>query len=112
MTMNGKLPYKRIVLKLSGEALAGSSGTGVTPSELTGRNTVSAATTATYLRTTPGTVGDVIMAEEWSLLVPFEYLPPPEHRPEVAASSYIGLHLVAGTGATRSISGYAIIEEF
>ncbi|MEZ4669812.1 MAG: UMP kinase [Anaerolineae bacterium] len=31
MTMNGHLPYKRIVLKLSGEALAGPSGTGIDP---------------------------------------------------------------------------------
>jgi hypothetical protein len=91
---------------------AGSGGTGITPAELIGRNTVSAATTCTYLRTTPGTVGDVIMAEEWSLLVPFEYLPTPEHRPEVAASSYLGIHLVAGTGATRSVSGYVVFEEF
>jgi uridylate kinase len=31
MTMNGKLPYKRIVLKLSGEALAGAGGISIDP---------------------------------------------------------------------------------
>lgn len=102
----------RARIQLLRRTTAGSGGTGITPSEITGRNSVSPATTCTYLRTTPGTAGDVIMAEEWSLLVPFEYLPTPEHRPEVAASAYIGLNLVAGTGATRSISGYAVIEEF
>ena len=30
--LNGKLPYKRIVLKLSGEALAGPRGSGIDPS--------------------------------------------------------------------------------
>lgn len=102
----------RARIQLLRRTTAGSGGTGVTPAEMIGRNTVSAATTVTYLRTTPGTAGDVVLAEEWSLLVPFEYLPTPEHRPEVAAASYLGLNLVAGTGASRSISGYVIFEEF
>lgn len=90
---------------------AGSGGTGITPSELYGRNSVAAATTATYARTTPGTGGDVIHAEQWSLLVPFEWLPTPEMRPQVPVSGFIGLHLAAGTGASRVMSGSIIFEE-
>lgn len=102
----------RARIQLIRRTTAGSGGTGITPSELIGRNTVSPATTCTYLRTTTGTAGDVVAAEQWSLLVPYEYLPVPEQRPEVAASSYIGFNLAAGTGATRTISGYVTFEEF
>lgn len=90
---------------------AGSAGTGITPSEMNGRNTVAAATTATYARTTPGTGSDVIHAEQWSLLVPFEWLPTPEMRPHVPVSGFLGVHLVAGTGASRVMSGSIIFEE-
>lgn len=90
---------------------AGSAGTGITPSENFGRNTVSAATTATYARTTPGTVGDLIHAEMWSLLVPFEFLDTPEMRIDVPVSGFIGVNLAAGTGASRSMSGSITFEE-
>jgi hypothetical protein len=90
---------------------AGSAGTGITPKPLFGRNTVSAATTATYARTTPGTAGDLIHAEQWSLLVPFEWLPTPEMRPDVGVSSFLGVNLAAATGASRVVSGSIIFEE-
>lgn len=90
---------------------AGSAGTGITPNAFNGRNTVAAAATATYGRTTPGTVGNVIHAEQWSLLVPFEWLPTPEMRPHVPVSGFLGLHLAAGTGASRVMSGSIIFEE-
>lgn len=90
---------------------AGSGGTGITPSELFGRNTVSAATTATYARTTVGTGGDVIHAEQWSLLVPFDYTPTPEMRIHVPVSGFIGVNLAAGTGASRTMSGSITFEE-
>lgn len=90
---------------------AGSGGTGITPSASYGRNTVSAATTATYARTTPGTVGNVLHAEQWSLLVPFEWLLTPEMRIQVPVSGFVGLHLAAGTGASRVMSGSVTFEE-
>jgi hypothetical protein len=101
----------RARIQLIRRTTAGSGGTGITPSELHGRNTVSAATTVTYARTTVGTGGDVLGAEEWSLLVPYEYLPTPEMRIQVPVSGFVGLHLVAGTGASRVMSGQVIFEE-
>lgn len=101
----------RARIQLIRRSTAGSGGTGITAQELFGRNTVSAATTCTHSRTTPGTAGDVLAAEQWSLLVPFEFLPTPEMRVQVPVSGFIGLHLVAGTGASRSMSGQVIFEE-
>jgi hypothetical protein len=90
---------------------AGSAGTGITPIALFNRNSVAAATTATYGRTTPGTAGNVVHAEQWSLLVPFDWTPTPEMRPHVSVSGFIGMHLAAGSGATRTMSGSIIFEE-
>jgi hypothetical protein len=101
----------RARIQLIRRTTAGSGGTGITPSELFSRNSVSAATTVTHSRTTPGTAGDVIHAEQWSLLVPFDWTPTPEFRPQVGVSGYIGLHLAAGTGASRVMSGSVIFEE-
>ena len=101
----------RARIQLIRRSTAGSGGTGITPSALHGRNSVAAATTATYARTTPGTAGNVLHAEQWSLLVPFDWLPTPEFRPQVPVSGFVGLHLVAATGAARVISGSIIFEE-
>lgn len=101
----------RARIQIVRRSTAGSGGTGITPSEFYGRNSVSAATTATYARTTPGTVGDVLHAEQWSLLVPFEWLPTPEMRIQVPVSGFVGVHLAAGTGASRVMSGSVIFEE-
>lgn len=101
----------RARIQLVRRSTAGSGGTGITPSEYNGRNTVSASTTATYARTTPGTVGDVLQAEQWSLLVPLDWTWTPETRPHVPVSGYVGVNLAAGTGASRVISGQIIFEE-
>ncbi len=101
----------RARIQLIRRTSAGSGGSGITPSELFARNSVAAATTATYARTTPGTGGDVIHAEQWSLLVPFDWTPTPEMRVHVPVSGFIGLHLAAGTGASRVVSGSVIFEE-
>lgn len=101
----------RMRIQIVRRSTAGSGGTGITPSKRFGRNTIAAATTATYARTTPGTVGDLIHAEQWSLLVPFEYLDTPELRIDVPVSSFLGVHLVAASGATRVLSGSIDFEE-
>lgn len=101
----------RARVQLIRRTTAGSGGTGVTPSELYGRNSVAAATTVTHSRTTPGTAGDVIHAEQWSLLVPLDWTYTPEMRVQVPVSGFIGLHLVAGTGASRVVSGSVVFEE-
>jgi hypothetical protein len=90
---------------------AGSTGTGITPRALFERNTVSAATTATYARTTVGTVGNALDYDQWSMLVPYQKLYTPETRITVAVSGFLGVNLVAATGATRVISGKVVFEE-
>jgi hypothetical protein len=101
----------RARIQIVRRSTAGSGGTGITVAKLDARNTVNAATTVTHARTTPGTVGDVIHGEQWSLLVPFDYTPVPEGRIEIPVSGFLGLHLVAGSGASRVISGSVIFEE-
>lgn len=101
----------RARVQLIRRTTAGSGGTGITPSELFARNSVSASTTATHSRTTPGTAGDVLHAEQWSLLVPLDWTWTPEMRPHVPVSGFVGLHLVAGTGASRVVSGSITFEE-
>ena len=90
---------------------AGSGGSSDTAGEVDALNSRAAATTVTTARTTPGTVGDVLHGEQWSLLVPFDYTPVPEGRIELPVSGFLGVHLVAGTGASRVISGSVLFEE-
>ena len=90
---------------------AGSAGTTITARALHGRNTVTAATTCTSARTTPGTGGDELEGERWSLLVPFQRIYTPETRIHVPVSGFLGVNLVAGTGASRAVSGSVIFEE-
>lgn len=101
----------RARLAIVRRSTAGSTGTAITPRALFERNSVSALTTATSLRTTVGTVGNVLDNDEWSMLVPFQRLYTPETRIVVAAAGFLGLNLVAGTGAARVISGKIVFEE-
>jgi hypothetical protein len=90
---------------------AGSAGTSITPKALAERNSVSAATTVTTMRTTQGTAGDVLDADRWSLLVPWQRIYTPETRIIVKPSSFLAVELVAGTGASRNLSGEVVFEE-
>ena len=90
---------------------AGSGGTGITPTAKNSLNARAATTTVTSIRTTPGTAGAVLHPEQWSLLVPFDFTPTPEQRPGVSVGGFLGVHLVAGTGASRVISGWVDFEE-
>lgn len=101
----------RARVQITRRSTAGSGGTGITPNEMFGRNTVAAATTCTYARTTVGTIADILDPEQWSLLVPYEAIPTPEMRIHVPVSGFLGLHLIAGTGASRVMSGRVIFEE-
>lgn len=101
----------RARLRVLRRTTAGSGGTAVTARPLNSRNTVTAATTVTTIRTTTGTAGDVLEGHRWSLLVPFQRLYTPEARIYVPASGFLALELVAGSGATRTISGEVVFEE-
>lgn len=90
---------------------AGSGGTAITPRATNERNTRAAVTTVTQMRTTVGTAGNMLDGDRWSLLVPFQRLYTPETRLQIAHSSFIGLYLPAGTGASRNLSGKVVFEE-
>lgn len=101
----------RARLKILQRTTAGSGGSSITPRPLNERNSRSATTTVTYMRTTPGTGGNELDGERWSLLVPFQRLYTPETRLTIAHSSFIALALIAGTGASRNVSGKVVFEE-
>lgn len=101
----------RARLQIMLRTTAGSGGTGITPRAVSERNTRAAATTVTYMRTTVGTPGNVLDADRWSLLVPFQRLYTPETRLQINHSSFLALALVAGTGASRNLSGKVVFEE-
>lgn len=101
----------RARIRILRRSSAGSGGTAVTARPLNPRNTVSAATTVTTIRTTPGTADEVLEGHRWSLLVPFQRLYVPEDRVYVPVSDYLAIELVAGTGASRTVSGSVTFEE-
>lgn len=101
----------RARLQLLRRTTAGSAGNAITPKPVDERNTRSATTTATDMRTTPGTAGDILDNDLWSLLVPWARLYTPETRIRVAHSGFLALNLVAGTGASRNLSGKIVFEE-
>jgi hypothetical protein len=101
----------RARLLICRRSTAGSGGTGLTVNAVDERNTRAAVTTVTQLRTTVGTIGAVLEAEQWSMLVSWPRLYTPETRIRMAHSGFLGINLVAGTGAARNISGHVVFEE-
>ena len=101
----------RARLKLLLRTTAGSGGTGITPAAVDQRNTRAAVTTVTRMRTTLGAAGVELDAERWSMMTPFSRLYTPESRVKIAHSGFIGVELVAGTGAARNVSGKVVFEE-
>lgn len=102
---------ERVRLQLLRRTTAGSGGTGGTVTALDAGNAIAAASSVTYLRTTPGTAGAYLAGWQWSQQGEFLYLPTPEDRPLVAVSSYLALHLATAMGGTRTWSGYIKFEE-
>ena len=86
---------ERVRLQLLRRTTAGSGGTGGTVTALDAGNAIAAASSVTYLRTTPGTAGAYLAGWQWSQQGEFLYLPTPEDRPLVAVSSWLALHLDA-----------------
>jgi hypothetical protein len=101
----------RARIRILRRTTAGSAGTSITPKAIDERNTRAAVTTVTTMRTTQGTAGDVLDADRWSLLVPWQRIYTPETRIRVAHSGFLAIELVAGTGASRTLSGDVVFEE-
>ena len=55
--------------------------------------------------TSSGTI-KTLMAWQWNVLLPFQYLPPPEDREDIQASEGLSLFIPATPGASTLVSGY------
>jgi hypothetical protein len=64
-----------------------------------------------YLVTTPGTIGDIIMGWQWSQLAPMDFLPTPETRIVIPPSGRLCLNLSTAVASTRTWSGWVCWEE-
>lgn len=101
----------RARLQLLFRSTAGSSGSSVTPRATDGHNSRAAAASVTIMRTTPGTAGNVVDGDRWSLLTKFQRLWTPEDRIRVPAAGFLALFLAAGTGGARNLSGKIVFAE-
>ena len=101
----------RAQVRQAARSTTGSGGTAVTPRATNPRNTVAAATTTTRTVTTPGTIGNVWDADQFSIIVPWERLYSPAQRILVPAGTRWVLNLEAGLGAAYNASCTVEFEE-
>jgi hypothetical protein len=85
-------------------------GAAVTPRPLNLRNTVAATATVTSLPTSDGVAGNVLEAEQWSVLVPYSRIYTPDERIIIPVSSWLCLGFVSAPAAVN-ISAEVIFEE-
>jgi hypothetical protein len=101
----------RLSLQILRRTTAHTGGTTITPKPLNKRNTVAAATGAFTFDTTPGTGGDIIESELWSVLVPFSRIYTPDERTAVGVSSFICLFFATAPGGAVNLSSTVTWEE-
>lgn len=102
---------ERVRLRLARRSTTGSGGSAATEVALDGVSEASGGGVAvSTLVTTPGTVGDVLLAWYWSQLSPFVYLPTPECRIVVPPSGRLALNLLTAVASTRNWSGFLKYE--
>lgn len=101
----------RLSLQVIRRSTGPTGGTAVTPRALNSRNTVAAASTVTSLPATPGTSGNVLEAELWSVLVPYSRIYTPDERIYIPASSWVALTFATAPGSAVNISALAVFEE-
>ncbi len=101
----------RARLRIVERTTAGSGQAALTEVARQRRNTLAADSAAVRTVTTPGSLGDVHEAMQWSLLVPFIWQPTPELQLLVPAAERIALNLVAALGQSEVMSGTIVWEE-
>ena len=102
---------ERLRIAIQTISTTGTGGTAATPAAVNPRNTVAAATTCNYLVTTPGTAGTILMADEQSVIIPYEREFQPDRRIPIAAGGRLALALLAVPSTAYSISGEVVFEE-
>jgi hypothetical protein len=101
----------RAQIRMAVRSTTGSGGTAVTPRAVNPRNSVAAATTTTRTVTTPGTIGNVWDADQFSIVLPYERIYTPAQRIFVPAATRFVINLEAGLGAAYSTSSTVYFEE-
>jgi len=101
----------RLVVQILRRTTAHTGGTTVTPRALNSRNTVAAATGVFSIDTTPGTAGNIIESELWSVLVPYSRIYTPDERIYVPISGFLCLAFTTAPGSAVNISAEVFFEE-
>lgn len=98
-------------MQLVRRTAVGSGGSAGTITALDQGNAFTAVTTGRLLDTTPGTGTTLLDAMEWNQKGEYLYLPTPETRIVLSASSFLSLHIQTAAGGTRTWSGSVKFEE-
>lgn len=101
---------ERVRLRLIQRTAAGTGGSAVTVLAADRDNGVSFGGTLNSLVTTPGTGSNILAGWQWSQQGELLFLPTPETRPTISASSFLCLNLQTAMGGTRTWSGYVVFE--
>lgn len=101
----------RLVVQILRRSTGPTGGTAQTPRALNSRNTVAAASTVTSFDTTPGTAGNIIESELWSVLVPYSRIYTPDERIYIPVSGWLALSFTTAPGAAVNISADVFFEE-
>ncbi|HET8921345.1 MAG TPA: hypothetical protein VFN27_16920 [Xanthobacteraceae bacterium] len=93
--------------KLTGTLTAGSAGTAPAMNALDDSETKTATATVRANDTTQasGTTSTSLMFWQWNVLLPFQYLPAPEDRPQILAAEQLLLDLPAAIATATTVSG-------
>lgn len=105
----------RVNLQILNRSTAGTGGTAVTPVAVNKRNTVAASSTWNRtVVTTQGTAGNIVSADQVSIIVPYERIYTPDQRvvlPAAASGSFLSLFLTTAPGAAYNASSEVYFEE-
>jgi hypothetical protein len=101
----------RLVVQILRRTTAHTGGTTITPRALNTRNTVAAATAVFGVDTTPGTSGNVLESELWSVLVPYSRIYTPDERIYVPISGFLAMSFTTAPGSAVNISADVFFEE-
>ena len=97
-------------LRLMRRTGAGTGGSSATPKALDA-STFTPNVTASTLVTAPGTAGDILACWQWTQQGTLLFLPPPELRILIPASSFLALNIQSALGGARTWSGTVYFEE-
>lgn len=105
--------WRSRLLRYTGTVTQGSGGASGTLNALDSSDSLAAAGTGRFNDTTvtTATATVVLAAWQWNVLMPFEYLPPPEDRVIIKPTEGMALHAPAA-GASTLISTTAQFREF